>query len=1189
MSSPATTTSRCQICGARLPAGTPDDLCPLCVMEEPMQPGARVLGDCELFEEIGRGGMGVVWRGRQRRLDREVAVKTLPGGDLAGADARARFQKEAQAAARLKHPGIVTIHEVGEADGMPYFVMELVHGRTLSAVIAEKPVPVRIAARWLHEVALAVQHAHEQGVLHRDLKPSNILIESGDDIGRPRITDFGLAKLTDDDSQLTLSGSAAGSPAYMSPEQARQGGSTALSDVYGLGAVLYAALTGRPPFQGETIAAVLEQVNRDDPLPPRRLNGSIPRDLETICLKALEKTPARRYATARDFADDLARFIEGKAVLARPVGWSGKIMRWASRRPALAASLALAVLALITAVVVAAISAIHIKEAGDRALASAAAEKSQAHEARLRATRLHIAEAVRRQEDGDFIGALPWLVAALRSGMDDPVERDEHTLRLAAALHQCPRLLHHWTLNGWRDKRDAALVSPGRVYAADFSPDGQWIAAATGNTRVYLWNTETGEDAGADFPAQEQVQFVRFSADGRRLLTGTSADTITLWDVATKTAVISEVSHALNGWHPASLLPPLMNADGSVLIRAEPGKKPESGAYLVFTDGKTNPIPLRIGITVRALGLSGDGSLIAVGSTDGKVTVHDATTGQSIGTGFRVKGSVRGLSFSPDKKLLGVICGDNNAQIWRLDTLTEVGTPAPHSGVIYELTWSPDGTHLATAAFGERNSILMRADTGAADVVIRHRMGIRSAVFNTAGTRLLTAGFDNMARFFDPLSGRVSGPPLHHAAYVSTALFSPDGKRVFTGSFDGTARLWELPENASPADEMVTTKASPSVRYLARRDTKVGETSAITIYSMADGSSIGCPGTGVCGGLGDDGRTLIWLGGDAFELRMLDESKAPHTLCAFTVNGFGTARGSVRYEEISPDSRYAVISLDRQTMTVHDLSSSPVKITGTLKLSEPFALDAFSPQGDLFASASPIADEKTLITIWHLPEARKVSSFIVPQTLGHLKFSYDGRMIAWGARMASLYPAPARIHWCASGDPVTPYLPHRGSIEALEFSPDSSLLATGSRDAAVRLWDTATGKLAAPQLQHPVRVGSIGFSRDGHRLVTTAATSPPEIRVWNANTGVALTPPIRISAGASYTSITDDGTTLLNYGGTFTRWPLTDNNRAPADLIEAAELLSVHRQNDLIGPIPIPANELREMHKRRKSGTAQAP
>lgn len=1188
MSSPATTTSRCLICGARLPAGTPDDLCPLCVMDEPMQPGGRVLGDCEIFEEIGRGGMGVVWRGRQRGLDREVAVKTLPGGDLAGAEARARFHTEAQAAARLKHPGIVTIHEVGEADGMPYFVMELVQGRTLSSVIAEKPVPVRTAARWLHDAALAVQHAHENGVLHRDLKPSNILIESAGDIGRPRITDFGLAKLTDVDSQLTLSGSAAGSPAYMSPEQARHVGGTALSDVYGLGAVLYAALTGRAPFQGETIAAVLEQVSRDDPLPPRRLNGSIPRDLETICLKCLEKTPARRYASARDFADDLSRFIEGKTVLARPVGWAGKLTRWSTRRPALATSLAFAALALITTFVVATVSAIHIKEAGDRALASAASEKSQANEARLRATRLHVAEAVRRQEDGDLIGSLPSLVAALRGGMDDPVERDEHTLRLAAALHQCPRLLHHWTLNSWHDKRDAALVSPGRVYAADFSPDGKWIAAATGDTGFYLWNTQTGEDAGASFPEQEQVQFVRFSADGRRLLTGTSANTISLWDVVTKTALIRDVPHALDGWHPATLLRPVMNAEGSVLVRAEPGNKPESGAYLVFTNGKTNPIPLRIGTTVRALGLSADGSLIAVGSTDGNVTLHDAITGQSIGAGFRIKGAVRGLSFSPDRKLLGVIFGDNDAQIWRLDMLTAVGTPARHVGVLYELTWSPDGTRLATAALSERTSMLLRPDTGVADIVIRQRMGARSAVFNPDGTALITAGFDNTARIFDPRTGHASGSPLHHSAYVSTALFSPDGRRVFTGSFDGTARLWELPKPAAASDGIARIKTSPSVRFIARRDSKVGEASAVTIYSMADGRSIGCPGTGVCAGLGDDGRALIWPGGDTFELRAIDASGTPHTLCAFTAKGFGSVRSSLRYAELSPNSRHAVVSLDRRTITVHGLEATPVKLIGTLKLSDPFTLDAFSADGELFAAASPIADAQTRITIWHLPKAREISSFMVPQTLGHLKFSHDGRMIAWGARFDSLYPAPARIHWCANGDPVTPYLNHRGSIEALEFSPDDRLLATGSRDAAVRLWDTATGKLAAPHLQHPVRVVSISFSRDGHRLVTTAATSTPETRVWNAHTGEALTPPMRISAGASYTRITDDGATLLNYGGTFTRWPLTDGNRSPADLIEQAELLSVHRQHDITGQTPIPANELREMHEGVKSSTPQA-
>ena len=342
--------SRCDVCGARLPVGTPSALCPFCISDDTAADvPARVLGDCELLEEIGRGGMGVVWRARQRRLNRDVAVKTLPGGDLAGAEARARFRNEAQATARLKHPNLVPIHEVGEDGGVPYLVMELVVGRALSEVLGGKPASAKLAARWLHDIALAVQHAHDQGVLHRDLKPSNILIESGDDGGRPRVTDFGLAKMAAAERSLTRTGSAVGSPAYMPPEQARRGEYTARSDVYGLGAVLYCALTGRPPFQGESVATILAQVETDEPLAPRRLQGNVPFDLETICLKCLEKNPSRRYATARELADDLTRFLTGELVLARPVGPLGKLTRIAWRHPWRATAVIMAVVALFVA------------------------------------------------------------------------------------------------------------------------------------------------------------------------------------------------------------------------------------------------------------------------------------------------------------------------------------------------------------------------------------------------------------------------------------------------------------------------------------------------------------------------------------------------------------------------------------------------------------------------------------------------------------------------------------------------------------------------------------------------------------------------------------------------------------------------------------------------------------------------
>ncbi|NJM37879.1 MAG: serine/threonine protein kinase [Akkermansiaceae bacterium] len=385
---------RCVICGTRLPSGTREDFCPFCVPDDPVALEVRRLGDCELFEELGRGSMGVVWRGRQLGLDRAVAVKTLPGGDLAAGEARERFQLEARAIARLKHPNITAIYDVGEADGTPYFVMEFVNGESLSAYISQNSIPARKAAGLLREAALAVQHAHENGVLHRDLKPSNILIESETD--RLCVTDFGLAKFTDGQGAASLSGKAAGSPAYMPPEQARHGESTIRSDVYGLGSVLYCMLTGRAPFRGESLAAVLAQVESEEPLPPRSLNPDVPRDLENICLKCLEKNPERRYATAEALAEDLQRFLDRQAVLARPANPAKKAWRIMRRHPWRVAAMALA-MALVGAVMV----SLFWKAHNDRQHAMALEKEQSATARALMHTQLGEAQAIISLREAD--------------------------------------------------------------------------------------------------------------------------------------------------------------------------------------------------------------------------------------------------------------------------------------------------------------------------------------------------------------------------------------------------------------------------------------------------------------------------------------------------------------------------------------------------------------------------------------------------------------------------------------------------------------------------------------------------------------------------------------------------------------------------------------------------------------------
>ncbi len=346
----------CAQCGAVLSVYALEGVCGNCLLKPGVEPMLESLGerqdeanfptsnnekatrfgDYELLEEIARGGMGIVYRARQVSLDRIVAVKMLLAGPLAGKDFVQRFRTEAAAAASLQHPNIVAIHEVGFAEGQHFFAMDYVAGQTLAQLVAKGPLPARQAATYLKAIAEAIHFAHERNVLHRDLKPSNVLIHSATD--QPRVTDFGLAKRLEAETELTLSGQMLGSPNYMSPEQAtaKRGTVGKRSDVYSLGAILYHLLTGRPPFQGETLMDVLRQLADNGPLAPHLLTPRVSHDLETICLKCLEKEPAKRYQSAQELADELDGFLRDQPIQARPVTRVERTWRWCRRKPALA-------------------------------------------------------------------------------------------------------------------------------------------------------------------------------------------------------------------------------------------------------------------------------------------------------------------------------------------------------------------------------------------------------------------------------------------------------------------------------------------------------------------------------------------------------------------------------------------------------------------------------------------------------------------------------------------------------------------------------------------------------------------------------------------------------------------------------------------------------------------------------------
>lgn len=345
----------CRFCSAALPAYVANDTCPECgcsidlpdnnptsddgeqaTLQPESRPGSMPaagfadlvgsdFGDYRLLEEIARGGMGVVFRAQQKSLDRFVALKMILDGSLASQVEVDRFKIEAQAAAHLDHPGIVQIYEIGEIEGRHFFSMALVEGKSLAEKIKAGPLEPIEAAELLKRIVDAIDYAHERGVIHRDLKPANILL---DERGDPRVTDFGLAKRPDRDRELTITGQMLGTPSYMAPEQASGKDVTDATDVYALGAILYAMLTGQAPFEGATIVDTLTQVIEQEPKPLRQTNSEIPRDLETLCLKCLEKDMAERYGSAKELRDELQRFLNGEEIVARPLGLVEKVFRW---------------------------------------------------------------------------------------------------------------------------------------------------------------------------------------------------------------------------------------------------------------------------------------------------------------------------------------------------------------------------------------------------------------------------------------------------------------------------------------------------------------------------------------------------------------------------------------------------------------------------------------------------------------------------------------------------------------------------------------------------------------------------------------------------------------------------------------------------------------------------------------------